>query len=465
MENNIILSTDSYKVTHHNQYPVGTEVVYSYFESRNGAKFKSTVFFGLQYVLKKFLVGQVVTQEKIDAAEKVFNCHFADGKSFNRKGWEYILNVHDGRLPVRIKAVKEGSVIPVSNVMMTIENTDPECFWLTNYLETLLSQVWYPSTVCTLSREVKKMIKVYLDDTLSDDSMIDFMLHDFGFRGASSFESSAIGGMAHLVNFVGTDTLSAITAAQEYYGANLDSLAYSVPATEHSVMTSLGRACEETMVKNLLEKHPTGILSVVADSYDIYNFVENFVCKKYKDKILSRDGIFVVRPDSVTKKHPTPESEMIWILEKLWKTIGGKVNKRGFREINPKVKVLWGDGLDIEGIEKILKQMKKTGYAISNVATFGMGGGLLQKVNRDTQRFAFKCSSQTRNKKMYKIFKDPIDKSKASKAGRLKLVSGGTSPYTIEGEPCSKDLLRTVFEDGKLIEEVAFSDVRGTAKI
>eukprot|EP01136_Pigoraptor_vietnamica_P040809 Opistho-1_new@13089 len=164
MENNIILLTDSYKVSHYKQYPEGTTQIYSYFE-RRGGKFEEITFFGLQYLLKEFLVGQVITQSKIDQAAKLYEAHFGNATLFNKAGWEYILNNHAGKLPIRIKAVPEGKVIPTHNVMMTVENTDPNCFWLTNFLETLLLQLWYPSTVATISREVKKLINLYLEET------------------------------------------------------------------------------------------------------------------------------------------------------------------------------------------------------------------------------------------------------------------------------------------------------------
>ena len=202
--NNICWLTDSYKVSHWKQYPPGTTAVYSYFESRAGAVHPRTTFFGLQYLLKRYFIGQVVTTEKIDKAERLFNNHFG-GRVFNRPGWEHILKVHEGRLPIEIKAVAEGSVVGESNVLMTVENTDPACYWLPNYLETLLVQTWYPSTVATQSRAMKNILNHYLEKT-GDPSLVDFKLHDFGFRGTTCPEQAAIGGASHLVNFKGTDT-------------------------------------------------------------------------------------------------------------------------------------------------------------------------------------------------------------------------------------------------------------------
>lgn len=464
MNKNICLTTDSYKIAHWNQYPKGTEIVYSYFECRKGSKFAETPFFGLQYIIKNHLEGVVVTREKIENAAKLCKAHFGDEKYFNREGWEYILNSLGGKLPIVIKAVEEGTVVPINNVLMTVENTDSKCFWLTNYLESLLSQVWYPLTVAALSREVKVNIKEYLDLT-SDGGLLNFGLHDFGFRGASSYETAGIGGAAHLINFLGTDTVVAMEVAMNYYNANLDGLAYSVAATEHSVMTALGRDGEVAVVDNLLNEYPTGILSVVADSYDIYNFVDNIVGNQFKDRILARKGVFVVRPDSITPTHQTPEEEMVWIMESLWNNYGGTVNSKGYKLINPSVRVLWGDGIDLEGIKKILYAVTKGGFATENIACFGMGGGLLQKVNRDTQRCAFKSSAQYRNGQWYDIFKNPKDQSKASKKGKLKLTKVDGKFVTVGENDPGEDYLKVVFANGVLVKEIDFATVRTNAAL
>jgi nicotinamide phosphoribosyltransferase len=464
MNKNICLTTDSYKLNHWNQYPAGTEKVYSYFECRKGAKFAKTPFFGLQYIIKNHLEGVVVTREKIENAAKLCKAHFGDEKYFNREGWEYILNNYGGKLPVVIKSVEEGTVVPINNVLMTIENTDNKCFWLTNFLETILSQVWYSTTVAALSREVKVNIKEYFDLT-SDGGLLNFGLHDFGFRGASSWESAGIGGAAHLINFLGTDTVVAMEVAVNYYNADLNGLAFSVAATEHSVMTALGKNGEEQVVENLLNEYPTGILSVVSDSYDIYNFVSNIVGTKFKDRILDRDGVFVVRPDSITPTHPTPEEEMVWIMENLWANIGGTINSKGYKVINPKVRVLWGDGIDIDGIKKILYAVTKAGFATENIACFGMGGGLLQKVNRDTQRCAFKCSAQYRDGQWYDIQKNPKDVSKASKKGKLKLIKVDGEFETVGENDPGEDYLKVVFYDGVLLNEVDFATIRKNAAL
>jgi nicotinamide phosphoribosyltransferase len=270
--------------------------IYSYLESRGGA-FPETVFYGLQYLLKEYLEGQAFTKEDLDEAEEVMNGVFGRKGVFKRENFQYILDKYQGKLPVKIKAVAEGTVVPVHNALMTIENTDPNCFWLTNFLETLLMQVWYPSTVATLSREVRKIVERYFNETadVASAPAIDFVLNDFGFRGASSVESAGLGGSAHLVNFMGSDTVYASQFAKRYYDAK-KVYGMSVPATEHSIMTLMGEGGEKKVMQHMLNAYPEGILSVVSDSYNIFNAVENYWGTQLKEEVLSRKGTLVIRP-------------------------------------------------------------------------------------------------------------------------------------------------------------------------
>ena len=469
--NNIITLTDSYKVTHGDLLPANTEYVYSYFECRAGSKFNKTPFVGLQAILKKYFIGQVVTKEKIDHAEMMFSLHFGNSKVFKRARWEYILNKYNGYLPLKIRAIPEGTVVPINNVLMTVENTDKNCPWLTNYVESILMHVWYPTTVASLSYSIKEMLLEGLDATSDNRNAIMFQLHDFGFRGVSSVESAAIGGMAHILNFMGTDTLAAMECAIEYYNHDMvkDGIpAYSVVATEHSIMTSLGESGEEQVLDTVLNLNPTGILSVVSDSYNIYNFVSNLVCNKFKTRILNRDGVFVIRPDSITPKHPTPEEEVLWILREVATNFGYTVNSKGYMVLNPKVRVLWGDGIDQEGIRKIINLMKTYKFSTEN-CVFGCGGGLLQKINRDTQRTACKSSAQCRNGRWYDVFKKPVDLSKISKKGRLSLIKNEKGEYeTVKWEnnvPHKNDLLKTIYENGVLVKDYTFNQLRENCKI
>ena len=459
---NILLLTDSYKCTHWKQYPPGTQKVYSYLEARKGGKFKSTTFFGLQYIIKKYLVGQVVTMAKIDEAQTFFDKHLGPGL-FNRDGWEYIINYHDGYLPVRIKAVPEGLVVPESNVLVTIENTDPECFWLVNYLETILLHVWYPTTVATLSREMKKVILESLTRTGNPD-LIAFKLHDFGFRGVSSVESAGLGGAGHLLNFSGTDTLAAITLAQTYYGADMP--AFSIPASEHSTITSWGAECEADAMENMLDQFPTGLVACVSDSFDVINACRNIWGTKLRDKILQRKGTLVVRPDS-----GDPQSVVLDVLGALGDAFGYSTNDKGYKVLPDQIRVIQGDGINYDSLQVILLAMEHMGWSADNIA-FGCGGALLQQLNRDTQRFAFKCSSVVVNGVEQDVYKAPTtDPTKNSKRGRLMLVNNrgwkddeiGLDHYETVPMNARQDVLEVVFEDGALVKEYTFDEARANA--
>ena len=461
---NFIKLTDGYKITHWPQYPKGTQKVYAYFESRGG-QFKLITFFGLQAILKKYMLGQVVTKEHIDEAEDFSAKYFGNANYFNRSGWEYILTKHGGHLPVVIKAVPEGTVVPAHNALMTVENTDEKCYWLTNYIETLLVQAWYPCTVATQSWYMKQKILDYLKLT-GDPSLIDFKLHDFGFRGVSSVETAGMGGMAHLVNFLGTDTIQGITYADKYYSAGV--CGHSIPASEHSTITSWGRDKESQAYKNMLTQYPTGLVACVSDSFDVYNACENLWGGELRMKVLEREGTLVIRPDS-----GDPPKVINKILGILGEQFGASKNEKGFKVLNPKVRVIQGDGIDYEMIGTILKSMTEAGWSADNIA-FGSGGGLLQKLNRDTCKFAFKCSSVTVEGKERDVYKEPItDPGKNSKSGRLSLI-----PVTIRGEvdddqwtyktvsqtTRDDDMLEVVYRDGKLTQDHRFNDIKQRVK-
>lgn len=493
---------DSYKIGHAAMYPDNTQNVFSYFEARTGAKHKEVVFFGLQYLLKEYFLGQVITREGIDEAKALYKIHFGGQDLFNENGWNYILEKHNGHLPLRIKAIPEGTPVTISNVMMTVEVTDENCQWmlgwLTNAMETLLTHVWYPSTVCTNSREIKKIIKTHLDKSCDTPELaLPFTTHDFGERGVSSMESAGIGGLAHLVNFMGTDTVPAMIFGRDYYNADLNTLAFSVPASEHSVATAEGEEGEEEYLLRMIRNYPNGIVSIVADSYNIKRFVDEYI-RNAKDEILERwkNGNaplnrVVIRPDSPRWEGDTPHAQVAWILETLWDIFGGTINSKGYRVLHPCCGVLYGDGLDTEDIAHIYsyvtnhnnfgntkyayignhvdntdKGERAKGFDCSSVVV-GQGGGLLQRVHRDQMRFAFKCSAQKRDGIWYDVSKNPLDKTKASKAGRLALIkeSGQYQTVRIEELNGRKDLLETVFENGKLVKEYTFDQVRENAKL
>jgi nicotinamide phosphoribosyltransferase len=453
-----IRKTDSYKVTHWQQLPPKTTGLFSFFESRGG-KFTETTFFGLQYILKRHFVGNVVTEEDIAESKRKFALHFGSDALFNEAGWRYILEKHGGRLPLRIKAVPEGTTVPTGNVLVTIENTDPNVPWLTNYAETLLSQVWYPMTVATNSREMRKVILRYLDET-GDPSLIDFKLHDFGYRGSTSDESAAIGGSAHLVNFKGTDTLAALDLLDDYYREPM--AGFSIPAAEHSTITSWLKKGEREAFEHMLATYPTGLVAVVSDSYDIFSACRNLWGGALKARVLSRDGTLVVRPDS----GPPPET-VLKVIEILGHAFGYERNAKGYKILNPHVRIIQGDGIDYEMVGLILETLKQAGWSADNAA-FGSGGGLLQKFDRDTQKCAVKCSAVLVDGIWFDVQKDPVtDHGKRSKAGRLELVQTADGFKTLREDEAMRsgrmNELMEVFRNGELIVDQGFAQVRERA--
>ncbi|MDG2306864.1 MAG: nicotinate phosphoribosyltransferase [Candidatus Binatia bacterium] len=456
MGENRILLADSYKATHWLQYPPGTERVYSYFESRGGL-FDEIVFFGLQYVLERYLAGTVVTRAHIEEADVFFGAHFGNPDLFHRRGWEHIVDAHGGRLPVVIRAVPEGTAVPTRNVLFTIENTDPECFWLTSYLETLLVQVWYGCTVATLSREMKRLIGSYLEET-GDPAGLEMKLQDFGFRGVSSVESAAIGGAAHLVNFQGTDNVVGALFAKEYYGA--DMAGFSIPAAEHSTQTAWGREAEEAAFAHMLTTFPAGLVAVVSDSWDVRNACRNLWGDRLRDRVLEREGTLVVRPDS-----GDPHRMVLDVLEILGERFGTVLNPKGYKLLPPQVAVIQGDGIDYDETVRILTTLRKNGWSTENI-TLGMGGALLQRLDRDTQSFAFKCSEVVISGEPREVYKDPVtDPAKASKRGRLALIRDEDGLRTVPATDPRPDELVEVFRDGEVRLRHSWSDVRERASL
>lgn len=452
LDRNTLLLTDGYKPSHWRQYPPGTERVFSFFESRGGP-FPVVTFFGLQYFLKEYLTGVRVTNEMIEEAREFYAAYFGNSTIFNEEGWKYLLKEHGGRLPVEIRAVPEGARIPTSQALMTIVNTDPRVPWLTNYLETLLMQVWYPTTIATQSRAMKDLIMASLERT-GDPAQIGFKLHDFGFRGSTSVESSALGGAGHLLNFLGTDTLSAIQLLRRYYGANM--AGFSIPAAEHSTITSWGRTREVDAYANMLSAFPTGLVAVVSDSFDIFRACDELWGRELRDQVLQRDGVLVVRPDS-----GDPPVIVTQVLEILGKRFGVTTNAKGFKVLDPHVRVIQGDGIDREMLGVVLDAMEEKGWSADNIA-FGSGGGLLQKVNRDTCKFAMKCSAVSINGDWCDVLKDPVtDPGKRSKAGRLLLTHEPDGYHTRKGDPDTGwNLMVPVFRDGELLVEHSLEEIR-----
>ena len=433
---NFLKRTDSYKVGHWPQYPPDSKIVYSYLESRGG-EYEELSFFGLYYYLKKYLAGPVFNQADIEEAAIFYGKHFNNTKIFNREGWQYILDKYQGRLPLSIKAIPEGTVVPTGTVLMTVENTDERVPSLTNIVESLLLKVWYPITVATQSREIKKVIRKYLELT-GDPTTITFKLHDFGYRGVSSEESASIGGAAHLTSFTGTDNPEGIEMLDTYYHPTTFP-GFSIPASEHSTITSWGEEHEVDAYRNMLEKYPTGLVACVSDSYDIFHACSELWGTQLKDKVLSRDGVLIIRPDS-----GDPVPTMMKVLNILGDKFGTTKNEKMFKLLDPHVRVIQGDGnRGLEDIERMLDTMRWQGWSADNIA-FGMGGGLLQNVNRDTLEFAFKCSAINRGGVWHDVYKTAT--GKISKRGRF-------------------ENLIEVFRDGEVLTSPGLEEIRQRAEI
>ena len=479
---NLILCTDAYKFSHHRFYGVEMTKMISYMESRGG-KFSETLFYGLQIVLKQYLEGIAITKEEVDEAYELLGTKlgvFGREDVFDRSKFDYIVDKYDGKLPVSIKAVPEGTVVGTKNVLFTIESLDENCAWLTNFLESILLQVWYPITVATLSREVRKIVRKSFEDctTYNEgliDFLVDFVLNDFGFRGVSSVQSAKIGGSAHLVNFRGSDTIVASKLIRDVY--NTDTIyGLSIPATEHSIMTLKGEEGELELMKRVLTLFPTGIVACVSDSFNIFKACSEKWGTELKDLILSRPAEpgnqLVIRPDSGHVLMTLKE-----IFNILFDKFGYTTNEKGYKVLPPQVRVIQGDGVNLESIKEIYAMLKAEKISPENLA-LGMGGKLLQAdINRDTNNFATKACFAILDGEEKNVVKSPtemdengnITKSfKKSKQGRLKLVKNDDGTYrTVTSIDADfndvKDELVEVFRMGDILVDYNFEDIRERA--
>lgn len=431
--------------------------MFSYLTSRGG-KYGQTVVVGLQPILKRLEKG--FTREDIEEAAAFAHLH---GEPFNKEGFLKMYEKYKGRFPVRIRAVAEGTVVPTGSVIMTMESTDSEFFWIVSYLETCLLRVWYPITVATQSWTIKQIIRSFLELSSDDpEGELLFKLHDFGSRGVSSYESAQLGGFAHLVNFMGSDTIAGVRFANLYYKCKM--AGFSIPAAEHSTMTMWGgREGEEAAMSNMIDQYGKQMYACVSDSYDIDNATANIWGGSLKNKVVNAGGTLVIRPDS---------GDPLEVLPRLFKIADEKFgtffNKKGYKVFN-NVRFIWGDGINEDTIRAILKLITGLGYSATNIA-FGMGGALLQQVNRDTLKFAIKCSYAMVNGQGVDVFKDPVtDKGKASLKGKLDLVrvyNGDKVTYkNAPGIDNVNSALTVVFDKGVVTKEYTMDEVRKNASV
>ena len=471
LELNNIIDTDSYKLSHFLLYPKNMNKMFSYLEARGG-EFDTCTLFGLQYLIHRYL-SKPFTQEQID---EVADFALQHGEPFNREGFEDILKCYGGHLPVRIRAIPEGLIVPVGNAVVTVESMDDSLSaWIVNYIETQL-RVWGPSTVATTSREVKKTWMEFLELS-SDDSEaeISFKHHDFGSRGVTCREQAALHGAAHLLSFLGSDTIAGIKLANHYY--DCDMAGFSIPATEHSTMTIFGKSGERDAIKEWVtqtlvnRQTPPGVpklTACVGDSYDIFEFCRNVCRKEILDLIRSSGGTLVIRPDSGNPLAVLPV--ILDILEHNLPFGSVTVNSKGFRVLPSYLRLIWGDGINRKSTRTILKHLTDLKWSASNIA-FGSGGGLLNDVNRDTQKWAFKCSYVERDGQPVAVVKDPVtDPGKRSKGGRLDLIRMADGSYRtiVLGKDQAEhpgSVMNVVFDCGNITYHNTLADIRERMKL
>ncbi len=450
---NLLLDTDSYKASHYLQYPPGIQRLSNYIEARGG-EYSHTLFFGLQLFIKQRLL-QPITLADIDEATEFFQQH---GLPFNRLGWQHILKQHQGFLPLEISAVAEGTILPIRNALVQVINTDPACAWLPGYLETaILRATWYPTTVATLSWQCKQVIAEFLQETADNLEGLAYKLHDFGCRATTSYESACIGGAAHLVNFLGSDTVPGIRIANQFYNEAM--AGFSIPAAEHSTITSWGKAHEVDAYRNMINQFggEGKIFAVVSDSYDLWQAIEDFWGGTLRQQVIDNGGTLVIRPDSGLPMRIVPE-----VIGHLMAKFGYHTNSKGYHVLPPYLRVIQGDGMSPSMIRKVLSAMQAEQQSADNIA-FGMGGDLLQKINRDTMSFAMKASAIEIDNTWRDIYKQPItDLGKGSKRGRLALVKEKNKFKTIHLNELNEreNLLQPVYRDGQLLKDWTFTEIR-----
>lgn len=474
--------TDGYKVDHRRQYPEGTEVVYSNWTPRKSRieGIDKVVFFGLQYLIKKYIIEDFDKNFFAQPKEQVI-------KEYKRRitnylgpdaiTYEHVEALHDlGYMPIEIKALPEGILVPIRVAMFTVKNTKPEFFWLTNFLETIMSCImWMPCTSATTAFQYRKILNKYVNMTGGPAEAVQWQGHDFSFRGMAGMEAAMMSGAAHLLSFTGTDTIPAIDFLETYYNADSDKelVGGSVAATEHSVMCMGTEDGEINTFKRLIKDvYPAGIVSIVSDTWDYWEVMTSFL-PQLKEDILARYGKVVIRPDSgdpiliICGDPSAPEGSPAHkgSVQLLWETFGGTVSDKGYKLLDSHIGLIYGDSITIERCTTICERLEKAGFASTNVV-FGIGSYTYQYVTRDTFGFAMKATYGEVNGEGREIFKNPKtdDGTKKSAKGMLRIdgennvVTGMTDSATKEEE--AQGMLQTVYKDGKLIKDWKLSEIR-----
>lgn len=471
--------TDGYKLDHRRQYPKGTEYVYSNYTARSSRVKGQThvVFLGLQAFLWKYLMDEAQKNffqksrtEVTTRYQMMLNDYFGP----NDIGVEHVGALHDlGYIPLRFCAVPEGTHVPLGVPMFTIENTLPEFFWVTNYFETLISSaLWLSCTSATTAARYRKILDEAALYTTGSVAAVQWQGHDFSFRGMGSPEAAALSGMGHLLFFTGTDNLPAIDYLKNYY-MGIGLIGGSVPATEHSVMCAGGQDDELATYKRLLDLYPTGIVSVVSDTWDLWNVITN-ILPQCKDQIMARDGKLVIRPDSgdpvkiVCGDPDAPEGSPArkGVVQLLWEQFGGTTNPLGYKLLDSHIGVIYGDSITEERAADICSLLKLRGFASTNVV-LGIGSYTYNYVTRDVHSFAIKATHTTRDSVGYTMQKNPVTGSgKKSARGRLAVLPTNEGLTLLDGddgamyEPATINLLQPVWENGKFLHVQSLKGIR-----
>lgn len=493
---NSLFLTDGYKVDHRRQYPEGTSLVYSNWTPRKSRidGVNEVTLFGLQYFMQKYLIEDFNTNffsrpkdEVVSEYSDLINAYLGP----NSVGNDHIAKLHDlGFLPIEIKALPEGVKVPIRVPMFVMFNTMPDFFWVTNYLETLISSViWMPCTSATIAGRYKQILSEAAEKTSSMPDFVNWQGHDFSMRGMAGVEAAILSAMGHLIHFTGTDTIPAIKAIEKYYGGNLktDLIGGSVSATEHSVMC-MGTMDNEigTFKRLITEVYPKGIVSIVSDTWDLWRVLTEYV-PALKDEILSRDGKVVIRPDSGDpvdiicgaweenrlpsgnyEKTPKSGHEGKGVIELLWDVFGGTINDKGYKELNPKIGAIYGDSITTERAKKICSRLEAKGFASTNLV-LGIGSYTYQYNTRDTFGFAMKATYGEVDGIGLEIFKDPVtdDGTKKSAKGlmRVELIDGKYQLFdSVAGEDEGGELT-TVFRNGEITKTITFNEIRENASV
>lgn len=492
MKLNPLTCKDFYKAGHIYQYPKGTTLVYSNFTARSDKLFKGSrhwdgklVFFGLQGFIQWFLKDlwdEEFFRRNKDEVLRTYQRRMDTALGEGVIKTDHLAALHDlGYLPLRIRALPEGSRVPMRVPVFTIENTLPEFYWLTNYLETAISaENWKACTTATIAYEYRRLLNDWCEKTGGDPEFVQFQGHDFSMRGLPGLHASAYQA-GHLLSFAGTDTPPAIDFLENYYGADarLELVGVSVSATEHSVMCMDGHAGEfETFKRLITETYPTGIVSIVADTWNLWTVLTDYL-PRLKKEIMARDGKVVIRPDSgdpadilcgsqgqYTGRTDTP-AQKAGVIQLLWDTFGGRVNGKGYSELDPHIGAIYGDSITLDRADDICHRLRSNGFASTNVV-FGIGSFTYTYNTRDTFGFAVKSTYGEINGEGVEIFKDPVtdDGIKKSAKGLLRVykLEQGEGDYALADQRCPEQLytseLKDVFNNGVSCGYQTFAEIK-----